>query len=270
MWNILASIYNINFLEETASKKSIIHGLDPLVKLLVTIVYSFLILSFNKYEITALLPLAFYPVVLIILSDVPIVPLLKRLLIVLPLVVSIGILNPLINKNPFCEFLGITISYGWISFFSLVIRLCLTVLAGLLLIATTGIEKISAALRRIRFPKMLTIQLMLTYRYISVLLEEVGSVVKAYHLRAPGEKGISLRTSGSLIGQLLLRSFERADRLYSAMLLRGFSGEYNFGKERKIDKVSGIYLITWSVFFLIARFLNIPEILGQITMGVLR
>jgi cobalt/nickel transport system permease protein len=267
MPNVIASIYNIRYLEELSSKKTIIHELNSIVKLIVTIIYLIAVISFGKYEITGLIPYVFYPVIIFILSEVPFIEIFKRLLAILPFVIGIGIFNPLFDTHTYVVIAGIHISGGWISFTALIIKCSLTVLAGLLLIATTGIENIAAALRKLLIPKIFVTQLLLTYRYISVLLEEAARILKAYHLRAPMEKGISFKVMGSLLGQMLLRAFDRASRVYNAMVLRGFNGEYAFGTHDQLSISSSLYLFLWISFFVTARFFNIPEALGKIIMG---
>ncbi|MHC1681476.1 MAG: cobalt ECF transporter T component CbiQ [Clostridiaceae bacterium] len=267
MPNIIKSIYNIRFLDVLASKKTIIHNLNPISKLLVTTIYILIVLSFDKYDISGLIPFVFYPMVIFTLSELPFFQIFKRTLIVLPIIIGIGIFNPFIDTTPYTVVEGISISAGWISFLSLLIKCSLTVLAGLLLIATTGIEKISSALRKLFVPKIFVTQLLLTYRYIYILLEEVARIVKAYYLRAPMDKGVRLKVSGSLLGQMLLRSFDRADRVYNAMMLRGFNGEYTFGNDNKTNIKSILYLVLWTTFFITARLLNIPETLGRFITG---
>lgn len=269
MANITESIYNIRFLDELAAKNTMIHKINPIVKLLVTIIYLLVVLSFGKYDIMGLLPYVFYPIIIFILSEVPFYPIFKKSLIVLPFVIGIGIFNPLFDTKTYIIILKIHISGGWISFISLIIKCSLTVLAGLLLIATTGIEKIALALRKLCVPKIFVTQFLLTYRYISVLLEETAEVIKAYHLRAPMQKGVSFKESGSLLGQILLRAFDRANRVYDAMVLRGFNGEYFTPADSKLSIGSVAYLFLCIAFFLLARFFNIPEVLGKIIMGVI-
>lgn len=269
MANITESIYNIRFLDELADKNTIIHRINPIIKLLVTIIYLLVVLSFGKYDIMRLLPYVFYPIIIFILSEVPFYPIFKRSLIVLPLVIGIGIFNPLLDTKTYIIISGIYVSGGWISFVSIIIKFTLTVLAGLLLIATTGIEKIALALRKLRVPKIFVTQFLLTYRYIFVLLGETAQVIKAYHLRAPMQKGVSFKESGALLGQILLRAFDRANRVYDAMILRGFCGEYFISDDITLSIGSAAYLLLWTVFFFIARFFNIPEVLGKIIMGVI-
>lgn len=254
MSKMIDSIYNIRHLDELAAEKTIIHKMNPVVKLLVTIAYIIFVVSFGKYEITALIPYVFYPVIIFALSEIPFLKIINRVLIAMPFIIGIGIINPLFDNR------------GWISFASLVIKFSLTVTAGLLLIATTGIDKIAAALRKLFVPKIFVTQLLLTYRYISVLLEEAARIIKAYQLRAPLEKGVSLKASGSLLGQMLLRAFDRANRVYNAMVLRGFNGEYNFGVDNKLSTISILYLLLWASFFIAARLYNIPKLLERVIM----
>ncbi|GAA6410214.1 ABC transporter ATP-binding protein [Blautia hominis] len=100
-----------------------------------------------------------------------------------------------------------------------------TVLASYLLIATTSIEKLCYVFRLLHIPKILVTQILLTYRYITVLLGEVNRITQAYSLRAPKQKGVHFKVWGSLSGQLLLRSMDRATMVYESMTLRGYNGE---------------------------------------------
>ena len=70
------------------------------------------------------------------------------------------------------------------------------------------------------------------YRYIILLLQEGSRLATAYALRAPGQKGIHFRAWGSLLGQLLLRSIDRAQLVYESMQLRGFAGAFPLGAKK--------------------------------------
>jgi cobalt/nickel transport system permease protein len=269
MAKIIDSMGNIRFLDELSSKTTIIHLLNPVVKLIVTLIYSSLIVSFHKYDIIRLLPYVFYPIIIFNLAEIPFIPILKRVLFVFPIVIGIGIFNPIFDKEIFINILGVPITAGWISFASLLIKCLLTVLAALLLISTTKIEAIAYALRKLFVPKIFIMQLLFTYRYIYVLVEEVSRVLKAYHLRSPVKKGVFLKDAGSLLGQILLRSFDKATRIYNAMRLRGFEGEYIFDEKKSMNLYSISYLLLWTVFFGVAKIINIPEFFGNIIMGVI-
>jgi cobalt/nickel transport system permease protein len=268
MANIKHSLYNIRFLDELAEKQTAIHNIHPLAKLLTTMIYLIVVVSFGKYEISGLLPFVLYPVVIIALAEIPLLPILKRMLLVAPLAVGIGAFNPLFDSSIVFVLGWFQLAGGWISFFSILIKFVLTVLAAFIIIATTGMDRIASALRMLRVPRIFVLQLLLTYRYISVLMEEAARTMQAYSLRAPFHKGIQPGVWGSLAGNLLLRTYERAQRLYRAMVQRGFEGEYNTGSNRMIRMKDMLYLCGWILFFLSARYYNIPAFIGSMITGV--
>ncbi|PKM48098.1 MAG: cobalt ECF transporter T component CbiQ [Firmicutes bacterium HGW-Firmicutes-8] len=257
----------MRLLDDMARKETVIHRVHPLVKLVTTVIYLTVVVSFGSYEIIGLLPLLFYPVLVITLAELPIRPILKRMLLAAPFVIGIGILNPVFDHQVFVVG-GLTLSRGWITFFSIVLKCILTVSAALLLIASTGMDKLASALRMLKIPRLFVLQLLLTYRYISVLMEEVTRILRAYSMRAPQQKGIHPKVWGSLTGQLILRTFERAQRVYQAMCLRGFTGEYNTGAHERITVRDTVYLVVWGLFFALARIYNIPMLIGSLLTGV--
>lgn len=270
MLNISNSIYNIRFFDEMASKKTVIHRVNPLAKLIVTLLYSVVVISFEKYNLSGLIPFILYPIITFLLAEVPFLPVLKRLIVAIPFVIGIGILNPVFDTNIYIKISGFGISYGWISFTSLVLKSSLTLLAGLLLIATTKIYEIAWAFRKIGTPRIFVIQFLLIHRYIFVLLEEVLLTVKAYRLRSPFEKGLSLKVGGALLGQILMKAIERANRVYNAMILRGFNGDYFFYQGNKLTVGSATYFFLWNLFIITAKTVNIPQFLGNVLMGVIK
>jgi cobalt/nickel transport system permease protein len=214
------------------------------------------------------LPFILYPVVIIALAEIPLLPIFKRMLLVAPLAVGIGVFNPFIDHSVVFILNGFYLSGGWLSFFSILIKFILTVLAAFIIIATTGMDRIASALRMLRVPRIFVLQLLLTYRYVSVLMEEVVRTMRAYSLRDPFHKGIHPGVWGSLAGNLLLRTYDRAQRLYRAMVQRGFQGEYNTGSNRSIRMKDMLYLCGWVLFFLSARYCNIPAYIGSLITGV--
>lgn len=268
MADITKALYNMRLLDDLAQKESSIHRINSLVKLITTVIYLAVVISFGKYEIIRILPFVFYPVLVFTLSDLPAMPIVKRILLVEPLIIGIGILNPLFD-NQRILLGGMAISKGWITFLSLFLKSSLAVTVGILLIATTGMDKLAWALCILKVPKVFVLQLVLTYRYIYVLTEEVARMMRAYSLRAPGQKGIQLKHLGSFLGQLILRTLDRAQRVYEAMNLRGFTGEYNRGENEKVNARDFAYLVGWVLFFIVARIYNIPKLLGVLLTGVI-
>jgi cobalt/nickel transport system permease protein len=268
MSNIQYARANLRFLEDQSVKDTPIHRLHPMIKVLTTLVYLGVIISYEKYEIIAMLPLLFYPLVQFSLADLPARLFFKQLLIAAPFVIGIGIFNPLLDPTPRLVMGPLTVSGGWISFGAILFKFALTVLAALQLIATTGLNEMGAALLKCKIPRAFVTQLLLVYRYLTVLVEETAAMIQAYSLRTLENRGIGVRAWGSLVGHLLLRTMDRAERIYQAMLCRGFAGELQFIREYRLGFNDIAYLLGWSVFFVAARFYNIPEWLGRLMMGV--
>lgn len=258
---------DLRHLDELSNQTTVIHRLSPVAKLLTTLAYLLAVTSFSRYEVTALLPFAFYPIILISLSELPFDIIAKRLVWVLPFILFIGIFNPLFDPTPLTQIGTFSISGGWLSFVSILLRSLLAVTASILLLATTGIEGICSALFRLKVPRIFVIQLLFMYRYLYVLLDELARTLRAYSFRSFHGDSLGFKVWGSLLGQLLLRTIDRAQRIYYAMLCRGFTGEIPLIRHVSITKRDIFYVIVWLVFFLIARFINIPQWLGTLLLG---
>ncbi len=257
MSKISDAMYEIVEMDELAEQKTLIHQLHPLVKLIITILYTTLVVSFDKYELIGLLPMVLYPVIVFYLSDLSLKSALEKLRYVLPLVGFIGVFNPVFDHRVMMHINGVVITGGMISMTTLILKGIYTLLGAFLLMATTGIERLCYALRILRIPSILVTQILLVYRYIMVLMKEANSVMEAYSMRAPKEKGIRYRVWGTLLGQLLLRSLLRAENLYDSMLLRGFKGEFYYGNKQKIDRYDVGYLLLWLVVLVGLRLLKL-------------
>jgi cobalt/nickel transport system permease protein len=258
---------HLHILEELATKDTPIHRLHPVTKVLTVLFFIVTVASFDKYAITALLPMFVFPVVLLVLGDLPLGPLVKRLFYATPLALMVGIFNPIFDHTPILVLGDVTLTGGWISLFSILLRFLLSILAGLLLIALSGIEGIGGALRVLKLPKAFVVQLMFLYRYISVLSEETARTLRAYTLRSVEARGVDYRVWGSLTGRLLLRTLDRAGRIYQAMRCRGFNGELRTIRPRPFGKKDAFFLIGWMAFFIIVRRYNLSELLGAMLTG---
>lgn len=268
MSSITNAIFNLRQMDELASQNTPVHRIHPLAKIIVTMMFLVTVVSFGKYSISGLFGLAVYPLVVMSLAELPTKVILKRLLILEPFVLGIGIFSPFFDPNTII--IGpLTLSAGWVTLFSILIKGSLTITAGLLLIATTGIDRVAEGLRMLKVPRILVLQILLTYRYVLVLIEELSRMTRAYFLRSPSDKGIQRNVWGSFAGQLLLRTYERAQRIYVSMTLRGFRGEYHVGKTTKMHGKDWLYLLSWCMIFLICRLIPLADMLAYGLKGVL-
>jgi cobalt/nickel transport system permease protein len=208
-------------LERFSAGGTAIHGLHPAAKLFSAMFFIVTVVSFDRYSLLSLTPYAFYPAILMALSETPCGMLLRRFLIALPFCLFAGLSNLVFDRAPAFALGGLAVSFGALSLAALLLRAYLCVMAALILVATTRMGEITGQLRRLHAPAALVVMLELTYRYIGVLLDEAGSMRAAYLLRG-GRRGIEMRHMGSFVGGLVVRSFDRAERVYAAMKCRGY------------------------------------------------
>ncbi len=246
----LKDLYGIDTL---ANKDQWVNRIHPLVKFILTIVYIFIVVSFQQYDLMGLLGMGVYLLVVFQLADLSFYDCLRRLKVVLPLICLLGIANLWMDQTVI-QIGKLQITTGMVSMLTLMIKGIFSVLASYVLVTTTTMDGICHAMRMIHIPSILVTQFMLTYRYIAVLMTEVNRMVQAYSLRAPGQNGIQFKVWGSLTGQLLLRSIQRANDVYESMILRGFDGSFrHIGKGRKLNGQDVLYLTVWLAFFIFAR-----------------
>ena len=249
-------------MEELAAGDSVIHRIHPLSKLLVTIIYILVCVSFPKYSLSGLAVMVLYPVFMFQASGIPVKTCFYKLRFVLPLVMAVGIINPFLDRVPLLYVGTLPVSGGVISMITLMLKGIFSLMASFILIATTKIDALCASLRRLHVPDVIVTLFLLTYRYISVMVEQVSVMTDAYALRAPGQKGIHISAWGSFLGQLLLRSVDKASELYQSMQLRGFHGEFYYADVKPFKLRDGAFLLIFAALFLTARFLDIASLLG--------
>lgn len=256
--------FNLGYLDTLSYKDTFVHRLDPRIKIIVSLIFILFVISFNKYEISGLFPFLLFPVFLLTAGNIPVKAIFKKVLFISPFAIFIGIFNPIIDRQVLIAPFGIPVSGGWLSFFSIIIKFILTVSTALLLIAVTSFPGICEALSRMKMPKLFVIQLLFLYRYIFVLLDVALRMVRARDARAFGNKGKDIKTFIRLISVLLIKSIDRAERVYQAMLARGFNGEIKVLKKYKLGFTDLIFGISSVLLFYIFRNYNISNYFGEI------
>jgi len=83
------------------------------------------------------------------------------------------------------------------------------------------------AMRRLRAPQVAVQILAFSYRYVFVLFDELGRMLSAARIRGLHGAGLRRRlgVTGSILGMLMIRSFDRTSRIHRAMISRGYRGE---------------------------------------------
>jgi cobalt/nickel transport system permease protein len=260
--------FNLGYLDTLSYRDTVVHRLDPRAKLIATVLFIVTVVSFPKYEIAGLLPFLLFPVLIFSLADVPVKFILKKVLLLSSFAVFIGIFNPVIDRRIVYSFLGIPVSAGWISFLSVMLKFFLTITSALLLIATTSFPGICHALQRLGMPEIFVSQLLFLYRYIFVLAEETMRLVRARDMRSFGNKGRGIGVFVSLIGTLFLRTVERAERIYQAMLSRGFTGRLHSVRSCRFSQADAAFLCVTAVLLYLFRVHDVVGAAGRLSMGI--
>jgi cobalt/nickel transport system permease protein len=263
----LAHYIEVGTMDELGRMDSPIHRLDARVKALTTIAFIVIVMSFPRYEVSALIPFFLYPFALMATANIPPPCILRKLLIASPFALAVGILNPFFDRQIVASIGSCEISGGWMSFISIVIRFFLTVSTALVLVACTGIHRLCAGLERMGLPRVFAVQLQLLYRYLFVIAGEGVRMMRSVEIRSFDRRSIGFATYVSLVGHLLFRAIDRAQRVYQAMASRGFDGQVRVMHTTVICWNDIVFLFGWLFFFTVARMWNIADMLGRFLMG---
>lgn len=269
MSKIEKAISEIEQCNSMAHNDQWMNKIHPLVKFVLTLMYIIITLSFHKYDIFGCFSMFLYPCLLFMLTDLSFWHCLRRIWGIFPVIIIMGIGNLWFEQNVIMLG-GVGIPAGCLAMLTLCMKTVFCVLASYLLIVTTPMEQICHALRMLRIPKIIVMQIQLSYRYIPVVLAEVQHMIQAYALRAPGQNGISIKAWGSFVGQLILRCFERAVQVYESMMVRGFDGEYAYAVSNVALCFWHIfYFVIWIVIFMALRIFPVCILLGNFVERIL-
>jgi len=208
------------------AKRSILNRIDPRVKLICTL--AILLTISAATQIRTLLPPTLFLLIMIALSRLPIRYHLKKLLIILPFMLMLGLLfllsyhlqnTPISITHFFAHPLGQT-------FLLILIKSTLALMLLYLLMQITVLNDLLWAMRRFRIPRVITTLSNLVYAYIHIFIAETERIIRARNSRSVCKSPYPLHTLAQISASVFLRSFARADQLYKAMLSRGFVGEY--------------------------------------------
>lgn len=243
-----------------------VHRLDARAKAVTTVLFVGFAMSFPRYDVSALMPLFLYPFVLMSIGRIPARDLFRKILVAAPFAIVMGLFNPLLDHTPVASIGPFVLSGGWLSFASILVRFVLTVSAALVLVACTGMNRLCAGLERLGLPRVFAVQLLFLYRYLFVVADEGLRMTRSMDLRSGG-RPLRLRVYGSAVGCLLLRSMARADRVYRAMVSRGFDGEIRTLDRTSLKRADLLFVCGWTAFFVVARTWNLADLFGRLWMG---
>jgi cobalt/nickel transport system permease protein len=150
----------------------------------------------------------------------------SRVRVILPLVVFVAAFVPFVRGGPAVEVGPLSLSEAGLATFALVtLKATIGAVGAVLLGATTSFPDILHGLERLRAPRLLTVIAAFMYRYVFVIVEEARRMRSALAARAYRPRHLGqVAAIGRLVTALFLRSYERGERVYLAMLSRGYAG----------------------------------------------
>ena len=223
-----------SFLDRYRQGASLVHRLDPRLKLLATLAFILAVTMtpagrWPTFALWTALALG-----LVRLAQVPLREGLKRSAVALPFAGVVALSLPFTQGGQVIwswQVFGLTLTIteaGLTLFASVLLKAWLSVMVSGLLVATTPFPDLLQAMRALHVPAALTATISFMYRYLFVLTDEALRLQTARAARAVGPGRTvwwRARVLGGMIGSLFIRSYERSERVYAAMLARGFRGE---------------------------------------------
>jgi len=205
-----------DFLDKYARQDGLLQRLSPEVKIFSTLIIIIAVVSLPPSK--GLFTLSYILITaLIIVSNIPPTVIVKRMLLVIPFTLLVVLSIIATDHTKGVHFLIVLLSRSIISISTVI-----------LLTATTQFPSLLKGLQQFGTPKVIIMVLSFLYRYIFLLQEELMRISRARKSRTIKNSVLqNIRHAGTIIGELFIRSFERSERVYVAMLARGFEGGFN-------------------------------------------
>ena len=219
------------FLDHHSGIDSPIHRLDARVKIIVF--FAFVVLEVSTPPNMVLLFGVFAVTLagIALLAKLPLGHLAKKALIVVPFLFLVAVSIPFLKKDAVGG--GYSLGIGGLSISKSGLWILWNVLAKsflgmfsiILLYSTTPFPQLIKGMERLRFPRIFTVLISFMYRYSFILVDEVQRMKRARDARCFGGRWLwQTKTFGHMVGTLFLRSFHRGERVYLAMISRGYEG----------------------------------------------
>lgn len=256
---------HFNFADQYRGGASPVHHLDPRSKILGTFLFIL---------VAALLPDASwvsFGLLLIAITGVSIGAglgwgfALRRSFIALPFALAAVTLPFTMPGRPVGQLGDLAISAeGSLRFLTILVKSWISVQAAVLLTGTTAFPELLWGLRALRMPGPLIDIIGFMYRYLFVFADEALRLIRARASRSgsrTGKGGGRLfwrgRVAGGMVGSLTLRAFERSERIYDAMLARGYTGEIRILAPPVLTDADRSALVGWAAFLAMAFLIGV-------------
>jgi cobalt/nickel transport system permease protein len=253
------------YIDKFAYQDSPIHRLDSRAKFVVLLIFTAVVISLPRTSLSILFCYAVGPVAVLVLAKIPLRFVFKQILLISPFVLVLALSCPLYDKTPvrvaFGPFFGGT-TLGWMRCFVILGKFVVTMLALISLVSTTRFGDLLTGLQKLGLPKLLIIQLGFLYRYIFVLIDKVHHILRARNVRRLKNLGFKkeLKIAAAMVGSLLIRSIDTAERINIAMQARGFDRTWHSLSKLQIRRCDLLFALI-SIFFMLGLYFFVKPVL---------
>ena len=221
-----------SFVDEYSGLDSFVHRLDPRTKLLGSLAFVLAVVLTTPGNWRLFAVYLCVIIGLLLLSRLPLVHLLKRSLVIFPFVIMIAIFVPFFKQGQVAASYDIgawhiAVTYeGLAVLINVVVKSWLCILCLIVLSSSTKFEELLQGMYRLKVPHVFVQITSFMYRYMFVIADQAMRMQMARDSRNFGMNRRNIfKTMGNMVGMLFIRSYERAERIYAAMLSRGYNGE---------------------------------------------
>ena len=250
--------------ESFSEGNTFIHRLDPRIKLLAAFLFSAVTSVTSRF-----FPLFFTLVIsftLLILARLPIKTVLLRLLFANMFIFLLWIFIPFSLKGEPLVHLGplIISKEGLLYCFLLTIKSNAIIIILITLTATMPVFTMGRAMSSLGVPAKIVNLFIFSYRYIHAILLEYKRLKEAMEIRGfrPKTNMHTYRSYAYLVGMLIVKSHDRAERVHSAMICRGFQGRFFDLTEFSIQGTDFIFIITFIMCLMAISLIPWPTLIS--------
>jgi cobalt/nickel transport system permease protein len=235
-----------SLLTENHSQESPLHRLDARAKILGFIGFTVVVVTTPP---APMWPFALYAGVLFFLIGVSRLSpkrVLRRALVVLPFILVVAIFLPFFHQAGGGGYSlgGMRVTNeGLLVLWNVGAKALLGVLSMIILSSTTTFAEMVSGFERLRTPKIFILIVTFMYRYSFVFADELRRMRRAMAARNYRARWLwNVPTLGYMLSALFLRSYSRGERVYVAMLSRGYEGAVRLVQERPMSAIDAAFL----------------------------
>ena len=259
---------HIHLTDQYRQRESIVHHLDPRTKILVALALILAVALTPPGAFVAYGLLYLFLLAAVLLARIDLSYVIKRSFIAIPFALAAVTLPFTVAGETLATLPilgGLTISVeGTIRFVSILLKSWISVQAAILLVAITPFPDLLWGLRALRVPATLVAIVSFAYRYLFVLSDEALRLMQARAARSAvidGRRGGGSllwrgKVTGRMVGSLMLRSMERSERIYNAMVARGYQGQTRVLKRPHMGRQDYVALVVSISFFVVIVLLS--------------